>query len=381
MKRPRPSYLLWLVAAAVISFTVAVGSLRASSGIEELAGILEQVDGTAARPFVYRQLVPAAVRAVMSPLPREEWTRLGQRAIDSGAVAAFERWTGTHYAWWNAQRLAPIFISAFFNFAAALGLCIVLRSLLEGELSAPRAFHAIVPLVVTYALLFLNREGAYSYDLPQAFLFTTGLWMLAQRKLHGFYVVFALGLVNKETTVLLSLVFAVLFLGRMRLSSYVKHGAAQVAIFLFLRTVLEKLFLHNPGQAQEWHLFDHNMLLFLNPKLSSEILTPSLVLVGLACREWRSKPVMFRRACIATFFPLAATTALFGWIDELRDFIDVFPIFATLVAISLARDVFGASVTARQEDDMPLRDGIRVLVKEATRIFDRSPADASHSVR
>ena len=55
-----------------VSFVVTVGSLRATSGIETNAGILEQVNGTAHRPFVYRQLVPIIVRAVMAPLPREE---------------------------------------------------------------------------------------------------------------------------------------------------------------------------------------------------------------------------------------------------------------------------------------------------------------------
>lgn len=341
--------LAWFILVLGVAFVVTVGSLRATSGDERQTGITVQVEGTAYRPYVYRQLVPRLVKVLMAPLPREEWTQMSQKIFNSGAVARFEYFTACHYEWWNANTLAPIGLSAIITFLCLIGYQVTIRALLQHELVAPRAFFAVVPLALCYGLLFLNRGGTLSYDYPQVFLFSLGILLLAKDKLPLFYLVYILGMLNKETSVLLAVVFAIVYRGRLDTVKYMAHLTALTVIFLIIKLTLQHVYAGNLGHPLYHHVCDHNISFMLDPKNASEIISLTLLIIALAVRNWRSKPLILRQASIV-FWPLFILTFLFGWIDEVRDLIEVFPCGLALMAISVGQDILGWNITSRHTD-------------------------------
>lgn len=338
--------LAWFILILGVAFVVTVGGLRATSGDERQTGIAAQVDGTAYRPYVYRQLIPRLVRVLMAPLPREVWTRMAQKILNSGAVARFEYATACHYEWWDAKTLVPIGLSAIITFLCLIGYQVAIRALLQHELVAPRAFFAVVPLALCYGLLFLNRGGTLSYDYPQVFLFALGILLLAKDKLTLFYLVYILGMINKETSVLLAIVFAVVYRGRLDTLKYIAHLTALTVIFLIIKLTLQYVYAGNLGHPLYHHVCDHNIAFMLDPKSASEIISLTLLIIGLAVRNWRSKPLILRQASVV-LWPLFILTFLFGWIDEVRDLIEVFPSGLALAAISVGQDILGWNITSR----------------------------------
>ena len=83
--------------------------------------------------------------------------------------------------------------------------------MLTTGLRAVAAYCVAMAVGVTLPVTFCGK--VYLYDFPQLLLFTLGLGFLYQRKWAWFYAVYVLACLNKETSVLLGVVFAV-WMGR-----------------------------------------------------------------------------------------------------------------------------------------------------------------------
>lgn len=56
-------------------------------------------------------------------------------------------------------------------------------------------------------------------------------------------------------------------------------------------------------------------------------------------------------------WPLLVVTAVFGWLDELRDYYEFYVIAVPLMAMTFARHVFKLDVSARREE-LTVRHGL-----------------------
>jgi hypothetical protein len=65
------------------------------------------------------------------------------------------------------------------------------------------------------------------------------------------------------------------------------------------------------------------------------------MLAALIFGHWQEKPPILRDGLLTTLVPLVAACALFGFLDELRDYYEAYPIVVALVAPEVAR-LFGA---------------------------------------
>ncbi len=340
------SRTLWSGVLVAVALIVAVGSLSATSGIEEEAGIANQVRGSAHRPYVYRQLVPLGIRAVFALRPPEFWNGLGERMAQSRWIVRIRWATDNRYEWWNAADLPAIFLSAGVNLVALIAFAFVFRALVEDQFRAPEAFANATAAVTLYTIGYMNREGVYSYDCPLLFLFTLELLLLRRRAWAWFYPLFVLATLNKETSILLTVVFAAVYWRRLPLREIAAHAGAQLAIYGLIVGCLHRVFADNHGPPLEYHFFRDNVGIILNPGEAYGFVACAVIFVGLLLRDWEQKPEFLRRATVV-FWPLLGLTALFGLLDELRDYYEFYLVAMPLVAATFARYVFGASVTAR----------------------------------
>jgi len=221
-------------------------------------------------------------------------------------------------------------------YLSLLGFVFALRYFLAGVLRAPRAFIDIVPLV---ALLGVRELAVsyihYVYDLPALFLFTLGLALMARGRWRPFLIVFAAACLNKETTVLLTLVFVIHFLDREKMdrSLFNRLLLFQLAIFFCTKLALLLVFQNNPGSPVEFHLGDRNFALLLrflvNPSLAAEFAW--LAIAALTFYKWSSKPAFLRHA-IWILVPLLVLIPFFGQLNEGRVFYEVYPIVVLMLS-------------------------------------------------
>jgi hypothetical protein len=110
----------------------------------------------------------------------------------------------------------------------------------------------------------------------------------------------------------------------------------QVFIFLFIKSMLTVIFIHNQGTVVEFHLFDHNLqLLGLYPAKTIALwMGIAAVVMILLFYHWSDKP-QFLRDGIWICIPLVCCILLFGFLDELRDYYEIYSIAILMVYNSL----------------------------------------------
>jgi hypothetical protein len=210
------------VVAVAIAAVLAVGYAlaRVAVNTENLPHALaDYTAGTGRTPFQYRALVPWTVRAAVAavpPLGKSLWVPYG--AVEALAAVA---------AWAAARRVLRPFLTerAGGRAAAALG---------------------VFPLLaLNLALPFRHNAFFFPWDTLSVALFTAGLALLRERRWPAFYVLFAVATLNRETTCFLTIALVLSEFGRMPLPRLAAHGAAQLAVWVAMKSLLAAVYAHN----------------------------------------------------------------------------------------------------------------------------------------
>ncbi len=260
-------------------------------------GLSYMLNGTAWKPYVTRALIPLITRLVISVLPLQPEVVIAGLMFLSlvGFVFAFRYLLAT---FWHAGVLLD-------------GLALF-------------SIIALLPLMATF-----SRQ---MYDFTTLFFFTLGLGLLARRQWGWFLGIFPLACLNRETTFLLSIVFAVHFYPLVKRSFFVKMLAAQALIFIAIRAPLLWLFKDNPGNAIEVFLPVQLYVLSQIAAFSAIGLLAllfvicGLALLGLMLYRWNDKPLFLRHAAVVIVPLLVISYLLFGLPFEIRVFYEAYPV-------------------------------------------------------
>lgn len=289
------------------------------------------IRGTAHKPFVYRALVPALVRVTTAPIPKA--TRTAMIEASKGPALAALRDYCDHIP---AEAFPHLVVALAWMYAALLAFVAALRSLFDALYEGPRPWSTWVPVAALALLPVCFSYTSYVYDFAALFLFTEGLALLARRRLAAYLAVFAVACWNKETTILLSLVFGLHVLlpaPRAERRKLALHLGAQVALFAAAKLVLAHTYEKNGGGFVEHHL-DHNVELLHPYPLSTYLAW--LAAIGLVAYGLRDKPALVRRA-LWVLPVLVVATLFLGFADELRDYYEALPAVVIAMADGLAR--------------------------------------------
>ncbi len=320
--------LILLVAAFFVFYTfIHYNSINYNTR----ARLLDMIDGTAHRPFVYRTLAPSAIRAALALVPDSAEAAVNARLARSRFL--YEEFRSLE---WDQQRILPFLFAMALIFTSLLGFIFFLGRLFEALFDAPGWATFAVRLLALAALPPMFEYVNYIYDFPTLLLTTAGLLLMLRRRWGWYLALFALSCLNRETTLLLAVVFAIHFaIGppRLPLRPYARLLAAQVVIFLAVKLILAILFRHAPGGLVEFHL-DHTFEI-LTRDYELPQLTAWLFVFALVVGYWPDKPPFLRHA-VLIIFPLLPLALVMGYVDELRIYYEVFPIAILMMAHSLA---------------------------------------------
>jgi hypothetical protein len=273
------------------------------------------VYGFAYRPYVYRTLLPSIIR-LLTPLVPEGVVAI---ALQNPLVAiALSRFSTTVYLRESLLMLGGMYLSL-------LGFIVALRLLMRAVRFTEWAV-SWVPVVCLLLLPSVFPDGKF-YDFPTLFLFTLGLVLLVQQRWSAYLPTYTLACINKETAILLALVFAVYCYQRVARRSFAYLLSAQLVVFAVTRLWLMWVFRDNPGQVVEFHLPEHLAATMASPQA---LLLPVAGLAVLIGYRWREKPVFLRNALIIGV-PLGILHLFFGAPYEIRNYLEVLPITLLLV--------------------------------------------------
>jgi hypothetical protein len=324
----QPSRLGYLFITFCVAATVFAVFIQFSGiNLNPAARFSDMVYGEAARPFVYRVLMPAGIRIIASAIPPQTKAATNGRIEDNHLVQeVLSRFnTQPEYAVESLIALALLYLSL-------LGFVLALRYLLTGVFQAPTAFTDLVPLLGALGLVLFFTHG-YLYDFSTLLLFTLGLGLMVRANWRAYLPVFVLACLNKETAILLTLVFAVHFYRNPRIdrARFARILAIQIAIYVAIRLLLMWTFRNNTGSLVEFHLHRHWSVYRRYPLLAIASMLLCILVAFLMFHKWREKPYFLLHGTLI-IIPLFALHMLWGWPYEFRVFYEVYPITVLLCA-------------------------------------------------
>lgn len=297
------------------------------------------VYGKASKPFVLRVFTPFLIRGLSSVIRPWINKEAANEAFDV-VLAGLKKSSGQAYRrlkrWqfkegYQAEYIAGIIL--FHAFLVGFGLC--LRLLLLEFYDTKPLVAILAPGFALACLPIMFEYYSYVYDFPVLIFITLGMIFIHRRNMTLFWTTYILGLFNKETMILLPLVFWLQYRKDETLKKWRRRNlAAMIIVFIFIRQLLLALFQQNPGGGFAFPLFSHNIFFLWTQDYDYTHYVSMAMLVLAVFYRWEEKPVFLKRALFMAV-PLLFLTMLMGFLDEFRDYYEVYPVVFLLIAQTL----------------------------------------------
>ncbi len=328
--------ILYFIACILVAAIVYTSFLQGFT-INERTTLGKMVYATAHKPFVCRTLVPTTVRITTACIPPEI-----QNNLITFTNQILEHYPGINKLNWFQQIENEIYydesiVALIVLYVSLVGFTYALRYFIIGILSLPTWFSSIFSLIMTFGLIPFFSDG-YLYDLPGLCLFTFALGLMVRNRWYLYLLVYFFACLNKETTLLLTLIFIPYYFNRTKMNRdlYTKLLGAQLGMFILVKGMLHLLFWHNQGSPVEFNWQVNAIRVELQFEREPIITITSLAIIGfLVFYRWQEKPVFFKMS-LWIIIPLFWLYLFFGNYGEWRVFYEVYPIFVAGAAHTIA---------------------------------------------
>ncbi len=300
------------------------------------ANVEKMIEGTAHRPFVYRRLVPELAKGIDNITPNRMKNKLIEklRILDNYIGEGFsELFIGknSQYAYQNAT---IVVMGAILITFSGLLWCRMLREIF----GYPSYICWLIPpfgIVSLYPIMILH--GPYVYDPMTLFSFTMATYGLCTRRRGVYYFSFLVALLNKETSLLLPILFLFSFINFYKSKWIILESAVQILVWFAWRTYLITIYAQNPGSNMEFHLLGYNLEFFAHFQIFKHLRFWGILMAAVVftAYEWRQKPLCFRRLLIVSLLFLLPFHITFAWIDEFRGLLEIYTLIFLLSTYTL----------------------------------------------
>ncbi len=321
--------LFMLILSTTFVFCIAVTRPGIQTNLKSI--VPNMVYGIAYKPYMYRVLLPYIANKIILSIPEKIRITIAQVTYHSPTLKPIfsdRRW----YIYYASE----YYVVLMLMYASLWGFVFSFRYFFRGLFKTSERFVDAVSLSVILGLPCLYWPTTYIYDFTTLFLFTLGLATMIRRKWRLYLFIFVLACLNKETTILLTCIYAIHFFKdqKLKLSTYIILLLIQIAIFISIKTFIDALFIHNRGVLVEFWL-KRNIFLLVRPYPIS-IYLQWLALGFLVIYKWSEKPLFLKQGLLI-LMPLLIAAVIWGWINELRALYEVYPIVILLMSYSIAR--------------------------------------------
>jgi hypothetical protein len=331
-------------------------------------GFAAMMDGTAQRPYVYRRLVPLIANFAEQLIPAAEQRAFVEYHFDRFHLNQIY-FARAKYSNPNPENWTPAYAIKFHTvylilFSSLIGMTYCLRFLVETVFPKDYSVSLIAPLAFLTMLPLSFLQGDFFYDFPELLLLSALLLAAFNRSYTWWLVLLPLAVLNKESNVLVPLLYApVLLSGKMSRKDWGKI-LVSVSLSLAVYWYVSQAYAENSGGATSWQL-PRNIEFWSKPKnylLWADLYAPmipfprgaNLFLAGLILSmfgvEWRSKPRELKQLlCVAALVNIPLLV-LFCHEDEMRNLSFLF-IPAYLVCTHSLKCLTNRDLTKRSAED------------------------------
>jgi hypothetical protein len=311
--------IYWLLVLLIVSLLLWAASARVYILSDGTADFVLHIKGTESRPFVFRMLLPMAVRAVTPWIPSALTSPFESNEFIQKVLANFGA----------EDYLTQTLLIILGLFGSLLGYVYYFRKF---------AFlfdysTASVNMLSVFSLPgLLMLTGPFKiYDYPALFLSTITMYMMVREKWVSYLFFFLLSSINKETTVLFSVLYAVYYWRKLSPAKYIGLLLFQVVAASGTRFLIQNYYRNNPGES-----FQSNIPEFINALVEVPIAVLLVTLIGLMvcllmASGWNTKPPFLRTAMITVGLPLLILHFIMGYPFETRVFMEIYPLLLLLM--------------------------------------------------
>lgn len=209
-----------------------------------------------------------------------------------------------------------------------------------GQFCSPRGARWLALGIVPALWVFYSHRWFYLYDIPAAFFATLGLLLLVRERWRLYLLVFAVATVNRESSALLVLAFALTQWQRLSGPQFLRLLVAQAGIWLVARGLLNRLFAANPGAPVEvqlsWNISMLRKALFEGHAEFGFVMAVSLMLFLWITASVTSQYVpQFLRRARGVVVPFLALMTVVGVLTETRLYGEMIPFLLTPALVGL----------------------------------------------
>jgi len=232
-----------------------VSLIRSPVLIDKRVGVIPMTEFEAYKPFQYRILLPVTIRAIESLTPNSI-----EGKINDLTSNILENRVASHndLLEHKSEKLAGygyrIVIYFLINISALFMFLVVIKYLASTLNILPGNTCDLIPFGMLIALPIYFNFGNFMYDFSHLFLFTLSLLFLYKQRWLKYVIVFSLALLNKETAVLLVIIFVFNYYKSLPKKMFYKLLGIQIGIFIIIKLTLHLVFLNNSGGVVEYHL-------------------------------------------------------------------------------------------------------------------------------
>ena len=309
------------------------------------AAFQAMVDGTAYRPYIYRQMVPTVANWLDRVVPPSIKTRLYDRQgtyPNAYINAIADSPTATNKVYFFRYLIVYL---ATYIFAL---LAVYAMHLVCTALDLPPAPAVFAPVIIILLVPYVMSGGGYFYDYPELTFLALAVWFALKFDWWWVIPVAALGAWNKESFLLFIPTLYPLFRRRSsRLASCLAVAILCLVCFAIYYPI-RHTFAHNPGSTvifswpDEVQLLRHPRTLvtltrsiYGLPMLAGYTIVPTILLIWTLLRGWRYLPSPIKRhAQIAAAINIPIYL-LFVEPGKLRDLSMLYIVFLLLLAVNL----------------------------------------------
>jgi hypothetical protein len=318
----------------------------AESIVELRYGLADILDGTASRPYVYRQMLPALANWLDAVTPQNVKDRLYLTSSHESTISSFRSESPMANDPKYFFRYVVIYAGTFFfAWLAVYAMYLVCKAV-----DVPPVARILAPVFMILAIPYFMSGGGYFYDYPELAFLALAVWMALKFDWWWLLPLFALATWNKESFLLMApTLYPILRMRSSRMSSWIGTAVlcvASGAVYLAIRGH----YLQNSGGAvllkwhnqirfllRPWSYFDWEATYGIAMFKAFSLFSLTLI-AWTAWRGWKRLPRAIQgHAKIAAAINLPLYF-LFCSPGEMRDFSMLYIVFLLMIAANLAAE-------------------------------------------
>ena len=354
-----------------------------SSGYKQGLTFDGMLDGTAARPYVYRQLLPIVANWIDRQVPERTKDLLFSISVPVKPQfeAGYRNSPLVQNRKYNLRYLIVYGIVFLFAWAATIAMYLVGK-----EVGFEPTTAALSAVAMILLIPYFQSIGGYFYDYPDLAFMAIAFWMALKVDWWWIVPVAALATLNKESFLFFALtLYPLLRLRAPRFVAVIGNGVILLTCAAVYLTV--KLhFQHNPGSTVEFHL-TYQLIYVITPMaqeltektyglyfLSGLSIFWCIVISWVVWSGWRYLPPAIRRhakLAAAINFPLYL---LFGFPGEMRGLNLLYITFLLIIAANL-------SAWAGDQGKTPIPESGQSRAQSSAEFAPQGAGSEKHSAR